>query len=82
MILKYSSNRRYDPSLPTVEDYSPLSVVEDLILHYLQRLGFSTSSEILMEHQAIYSGYLPSGRCFCLLLVAVAAKHRESRDKS
>ena len=38
MILEYSSDRRYDPLLPAIEDYSPVSAVEDLILHYLQRL--------------------------------------------
>ena len=66
MIREYSSVRRYDPPLPATEDYSQVSVADDLILHYLQWLWFSTTSEILLEHQTIYSDYLPNGRCFLL----------------
>ena len=75
-------SRRYDPPLPAAEDYSPLLIVEDLILHYLQRIWFSTTSKILLELQAIYSNHLPSRRCFCLLLLLLRAKSRELRAES
>ena len=86
MIREYSSVKRYDPPLPATEDYSQESATEDLILHYLQRLWFSTTSEILLEHQTIYTDYLPSGRCFCWLAFAwacaTAAECREQKAKS
>ena len=82
MILEYSSDKIYDLPLPITEDYSPVSAAEDLILHYLQWLWFSTTNEIHLEYQTIYTSYLPSRRYFCLLLVAATAKCWESRVKS